>query len=163
MVITKFTQYHGLWFNHCILCGAIGHNQRACPSKGLEGSATGVNPPLMSARGGKMYAKGGKTSSVVTGSDVRLRGGVYIRGDSPSKPASNKSRGLRTFNGKVVTSRGRGDGSKSKMYPGGIRSIGYGVSWDLIDGETMLGNSMGLPRAAWPAGITPEDVRIHAQ
>ncbi|GJZ31704.1 hypothetical protein Tco_0576751 [Tanacetum coccineum] len=99
----------------------------------------------------------------VTGSDVRLRGGVYIRGNSPSKPASNKSRGLRTFNGKVVTSGGRGDRSKSKLYPGGIRSIGYGVSWDLIDGETMLGlpNSMGLPRAAWPAGITPEDVRIH--
>nr|GFD12972.1 tetratricopeptide-like helical domain, DYW domain protein [Tanacetum cinerariifolium] len=59
-------------------------------------------------------------------------------------------------------SRGRVDGSKSKMYPGEIRPIEYGVSWDPIDGETMLGNRMGLPRAAWPAGITPEDVRIHA-
>ncbi|GKA15872.1 hypothetical protein Tco_0695619 [Tanacetum coccineum] len=31
------------------------------------------------------------------------------------------------------------DGSKSRMYPHGIRPIGFGVSWDPIDGQTMLG------------------------
>ncbi|GKE72672.1 hypothetical protein Tco_1534713 [Tanacetum coccineum] len=37
-----------------------------------------------------------------------------------------------------------------------------GVVVLLVDGETMLGDSMGIPRPAWPEGITPEDVRIHA-
>nr|GEX79946.1 hypothetical protein [Tanacetum cinerariifolium] len=128
--------------NHYTLCGESGHNQRACPSKGLDDSVTGVNPPPMSARGGKRSAKGGKTPSVSSrpsspsvgfemstptspSPDVRLRGGVYIRGNSPIKAASTKRRGR-------------------------------------VDEETMLGNNMGLPRAAWPAGITPEDVRIHA-
>ncbi|GJY37960.1 hypothetical protein Tco_0424324 [Tanacetum coccineum] len=31
-----------------------------------------------------------------------------------------------------------------------------------VDGETMLGDSMGIPRLAWPERITPEDVKIHA-
>ncbi|GKG43059.1 hypothetical protein Tco_0479743, partial [Tanacetum coccineum] len=48
------------------------------------------------------------------------------------------------------------------MYPFGIRPIGFAVSWDLIDGQTTLGNSMGLPRHAWPEGITPQDCIIHA-
>ncbi|GKF40268.1 hypothetical protein Tco_0120329, partial [Tanacetum coccineum] len=109
----------------------------------------------MSARGGKRFVKGGKTPSVSLRPSspsvgfemstptspspaVRLRGGIYIRGNSPIKAASTESRGrgLMTVNGKVVRSRGRGDGSKSKMHPGGIRPIGYGVSWDLVDGET---------------------------
>nr|GEW79014.1 hypothetical protein [Tanacetum cinerariifolium] len=168
--------------NHCTLCGESGHNQRACPSKGLDDSATGVNPPPMSARGGKRSAKGGKTPSVSLRPSspsvgfemstptspspaMRLNDGVYIRGNRPIKAASTKSRGrgLMTVNEKVVKSRGKGDGSKSKMYPDGIRPIGYGISWDPVDGETMLGNNMGLPRAAWPAGLTPKDVRIHAQ
>ena len=34
-----------------------------------------------------------------------------------------------------------GDGSKSSAYPHGIRPIGYGVSWDPVDGETMIGVS----------------------
>nr|GEW89042.1 hypothetical protein [Tanacetum cinerariifolium] len=115
--------------NHCTICGATGHNQRACPSKGLKGFATGVNPPLMSARGGKISNKGGKTPSVSS------RGGKE---------------------GWCIHQGGRGDGSKSKTYPSGIRPIGYGVSWDPVDGETML----GIP---WPVGITPEVVRIRAQ
>ncbi|GJV58950.1 hypothetical protein Tco_1465050 [Tanacetum coccineum] len=63
---------------------------------------------------------------------------------------------------KFFITRGRGDGSRSRMYPNGIRPIGYGVSWDPVDEETMLGDSMGIPRPAWPEGITLEDVRIHA-
>ncbi|GKD84108.1 reverse transcriptase domain-containing protein, partial [Tanacetum coccineum] len=109
--------------NHCTLCGASGHNQRACPSKGLDGSATSVNPPPMSARGGKRSAKGGKTPSVSSRPSspsvgfemstptspslaVRLRGGVYIKGNSPIKASSTESRGrgLMTSNGKVVRS-----------------------------------------------------------
>ncbi|GJX12936.1 reverse transcriptase domain-containing protein [Tanacetum coccineum] len=151
--------------NHCTLCGETRHNQRACPSKGLEGSASaGVNTPTMSARGEKRSRKGGKTPS------VSLRGGGK-KVSTPSSPSvgfkmstTSASAGVRVT-GSVVSSRGRGDGSKSKMYPDGIRPIGYGVSWDLIDGETMLGlqDSMGLLRPPWPAGITPKDVRIHAQ
>ncbi|GJW40329.1 hypothetical protein Tco_0066174 [Tanacetum coccineum] len=32
-----------------------------------------------------------------------------------------------------------------------------------IEEQDTLQNSIGLPRATWPAGITPEYVRIHAQ
>ncbi|GJT92872.1 hypothetical protein Tco_1081717 [Tanacetum coccineum] len=108
-------------------------------------------------------------SSVVrtSGGAIKLREGVWIR--SPEKERSSYAdtgsssiNKLRTVNGKVVSSRGRGDGSKSIMYPFGIRPIGFGVSWDPIDGQTMLGNSMGLPRHAWPEGITPQDCIIHA-
>ncbi|GJS67613.1 hypothetical protein Tco_0682177 [Tanacetum coccineum] len=80
--------------------------------------------------------------------------------EEPVQRRTSERLKMKTF---VVTSGGRGDRSKSKLYLDGIRPIGYGVSWDPVDEETMLGNSMGLPRAAWPAGITPEDVRIHAQ
>nr|GFA98218.1 tetratricopeptide-like helical domain, DYW domain protein [Tanacetum cinerariifolium] len=61
-----------------------------------------------------------------------------------------------------VSSRGRWDGSKSRMYPSGIRPFEFGVSWDPINGQTMLGNSMGLFRHVWPEGITPQDCIIHA-
>ncbi|GKF58881.1 hypothetical protein Tco_0175667, partial [Tanacetum coccineum] len=117
-----------------------------------------------SARGGKTPTRGGKTvaSSApsspsvgfemsasqgvrMTRSGIRIRGGVYIRGrgdgSNEVRSATNEAvrTGLRTVNGKVVRTRGRGDGSRSKMYPNGIRPIGYGVSWDPVDGETMLG------------------------
>ncbi|GKG22234.1 hypothetical protein Tco_0387537, partial [Tanacetum coccineum] len=80
-------------------------------------------------------------SSVVriSGGVIKLREGVWIRSpkkerssnaDSESSSSMNK---LRTVNGKVVSSRVRGDGSKSRMYPCGIRPIGFGVSWDPID------------------------------
>ncbi|GJU69631.1 hypothetical protein Tco_1255890 [Tanacetum coccineum] len=81
--------------------------------------------------------------------------------DSESRSSCRNK--LRTINGKVVRSREREDGSMSRMYPGDIRQIGFGVSYDPIDGETMLGNSMGLPKHAWIVGITPEDCIIHAQ
>ncbi|GKC84701.1 transposase, MuDR, plant, partial [Tanacetum coccineum] len=146
------------------------------------------------ARGGNVSARGGKVSatpstspctpppgfemstpdtaiSVVrsSGGAIKLREGVWIR--SPKKEwssyvdfGSSSMNKLRTINGKVVSSSGKGDGSKSRMYPGDIRPIGFGVSWDPIDGQTMLGmqNSMGLPRHAWPEGITPQDCIIYA-
>ncbi|GJT13992.1 hypothetical protein Tco_0861034 [Tanacetum coccineum] len=94
-------------------------------------------------------------SSATSGGAIKLREGVWIR--SPEKErSSNADSGsssmnkLRTVNGKVVSSRGRRDGSKSRMYPGGIRPIGFS-------------NSMGLSRHAWSEGITPEDCIIHAQ
>nr|GEZ31048.1 hypothetical protein [Tanacetum cinerariifolium]GEZ31051.1 hypothetical protein [Tanacetum cinerariifolium] len=82
-----------------------------------------------------------------------------------SESGSSSRNKLRTINGKVVRSRGREDGSMSRMYPGDIRPIGFDVSYDPIDGETMLGihNSMGLSKHAWTIGITPEDCIIHAQ
>ncbi|GKC58426.1 hypothetical protein Tco_1086024 [Tanacetum coccineum] len=95
------------------------------------------------------------TSSATSGGAIKLREGVWIR--SPEKErSSNADSGsssmnkLRIMNGKVVSSRGRRDGSKSRMYPGGIRPIGFS-------------NSMGLSKHAWSEGITPEDCIIHAQ
>ncbi|GJY01988.1 multidrug resistance-associated protein 5 [Tanacetum coccineum] len=124
----------------------------------------------VTAKGGKVSAKGGNTASSVVrtnGGAIKLREGVWIR--SPEKErssyadyGSSSMNKLRTVNGKVVSSRGRGDESKSIMYPFGIRPIGFGASWDPTDGQTMLGNSMGLPRHAWPEGITPQDCIIHA-
>ncbi|GJY16203.1 multidrug resistance-associated protein 5 [Tanacetum coccineum] len=147
-------------------------------------SARGGNASIrggkVSARGGKVSARGGKVSAtpstpdsasiVVSSRGVamqRLRTGVFIRspekvGSSYADTGSSSMNGLRTVNGKVVSSRGRGDGSKSRMYPHGIRPIGFGVSWDPIDGQTMLGDSMGIPRPAWPEGITPQDCIIEA-
>ncbi|GJR86440.1 transposase, MuDR, plant [Tanacetum coccineum] len=132
-------------------------------------------------RGRKVCARGGKVSTTsstpskspctshprfemsildTTSSDVRLSGGIRMRGGGAIKlregvwirshkkerssnadvdSISSSMNKLRIINGKVVTSRGRGDGSKSRMYPGGIRTIGFGVSWDSIDGHTMLG------------------------
>nr|GEU75308.1 hypothetical protein [Tanacetum cinerariifolium] len=80
---------------------------------------------------------------------IRIRGGVYIRGGSQyrnslarpeTRSATNEAErtGLRTVNGKVVRTKGRGDGSRFRMYPNGIRPI-WGVSWDPVNGETMLG------------------------
>ncbi|GJU06213.1 transposase, MuDR, plant [Tanacetum coccineum] len=120
------------------------------------------------ARGGNVSARGGKVSatpstspctpppgfemstpdtaiSVVrsSGGAIKLREGVWIR--SPKKEwssyvdfGSSSMNKLRTINGKVVSSSGKGDGSKSRMYPNGIRPIGFGVSWDPIDGQTII-------------------------
>ncbi|GJS98761.1 transposase, MuDR, plant [Tanacetum coccineum] len=146
----------------------------------IRGGKVSVRGGKVSARGGKVSARGGKVSAtpstpdsasiVVSSRGVamqRLRPGVFIRspekvGSSYADTGSSSMNGLRTVNGKVVSSRGRGDGSKSRMYPHGIRPIGFGVSWDPIDGQTMLGDSMGIPRPAWPEGITPQDCIIEA-
>ncbi|GKA65807.1 hypothetical protein Tco_0765514 [Tanacetum coccineum] len=120
-----------------------------------------VSTPSSSTVGFEMSTSFVSAGVRVTESGVRLRGGSYIKGNSPTKFSTNESSGLRTMNGNVVRSMGRGDGSRSRIYPDGIRPIGYGVSWDSINGETMLGDSIGLPRPAWPVGIAPEDVRIH--
>ncbi|GJZ58473.1 multidrug resistance-associated protein 5 [Tanacetum coccineum] len=128
----------------------------------------------VSARGGKVSARGGKVTSTpstpppgfemstpdtassavrTSGGAIKLREGVWIR--SPEKERSSYAdtgsssiNKLRTVNGKVVSSRGRGDGSKSIMYPFGIRPIGFGVSWDPIDGQTMLGVNAELSEIA---------------
>ncbi|GJS19594.1 tetratricopeptide-like helical domain, DYW domain protein [Tanacetum coccineum] len=150
-----------------------------------RGGKTSARDGSTSTMGGKTPTRGGKTTTSsapsspsigfemstsqgvrMTGSGIRIRG-VYIRGrgdrSNEARSATNEAvrTGLRTVNGKVVRTKGRGDGLRSRMYHNGIRPIGYGVSWDPVDGETMLGDSMGILRPAWPEGITPEDVRIH--
>ncbi|GJX34570.1 multidrug resistance-associated protein 5 [Tanacetum coccineum] len=136
----------------------------------LRGGKTSARGGLASARGGKTSARDGSTSA--RGGKTPTRGGMTAASSAPSSSsvgfemsASQGVRmtgsGLRTVNGKVVRTRGRGDGSRSRMYPNGIRPIGYGISWDPVNGKTMLGDSMGIPRPAWPEGITLEDVRIH--
>nr|GEV02471.1 hypothetical protein [Tanacetum cinerariifolium] len=108
-------------------------------------SASGINAPTLSTIGGTRSFKGSKTSSVSsrggkksTSCDPALEN---LAGNSPTKSATNEaeSRGLRPINGKVVRSRGRGDGLRSRMYPNEIRPIGYDVSSDPIDGDIMLG------------------------
>ncbi|GKE76690.1 hypothetical protein Tco_1542810, partial [Tanacetum coccineum] len=70
-----------------------------------------------------------------------------------NESGSSISNTLRTVNGKIVRTRGIADGSRASMYLGGIKPIGFGVSWDPVDGK----NVMGIPTPAWPLGITPED------
>ncbi|GJW46799.1 multidrug resistance-associated protein 5 [Tanacetum coccineum] len=148
--------------------------------RGGKVTASGGIVSAIMGLGGKVSARGEKVSAtpstpdsasiVVSSKGVAmqtLRPGVFIRspekvGSSYADTGSSSMNGLRTVNGKVVSSRGRGDGSKSRMYPHGIRPIGFGVSWDPIDGQTMLGDSMGIPRPAWPEGITPQDCIIEA-
>nr|GEX92834.1 hypothetical protein [Tanacetum cinerariifolium] len=146
----------------------------------------------VTARGGKVTASGGKVTTrgrkvTAMGGKVIARGGKVSA--TPSKPSASSctphpgfemstpdttSSVVRTSGGAIKLkegvwirspekeSRGRWDGSKSRMYPGGIRPFGFGVSWDPINGQTMLGNSMGLFRHVWPEGITPQDCIIHA-
>ncbi|GKB34323.1 hypothetical protein Tco_0879265 [Tanacetum coccineum] len=157
----------------------IGYNQRACSSKAEEGSATTVITPTRYARGGLTFAKGGKTSA---------RGGLTSLQEvaeplqevakplqevsSPSSP----SVGFEMSPNHAVRTTGSGIRIRGDVYMGGsqprnsptmalTRPIGYGVSWDPVDGETMLGlrDSMGIPRPAWPEGIIPEDVMIHVE
>ncbi|GJX99058.1 hypothetical protein Tco_0356077 [Tanacetum coccineum] len=87
---------------------------------------------------------------MIKGGGVRIRGGgVRIRGggslgkqrstNKDDHSGSSSSNKLRTINGKVVRQRGRGDGSKSRMYLGGIRTIGFRVSWILLKERPCLG------------------------
>ncbi|GKE09280.1 hypothetical protein Tco_1412831 [Tanacetum coccineum] len=137
-----------------------------------RGGKVSVRGGKVTARGGIITARGGivTASGGCKGweSDCQWRGGKVSATPSisPCRPppgfemstpdtASNAVRStgdsgsssmnkLRTVNGKVVSSKRRRDGSKSRMYPNGIRPIGFGVSWDPID------------------GITPQDCIIHA-
>ncbi|GJT75721.1 hypothetical protein Tco_1042446 [Tanacetum coccineum] len=110
-----------------------------------------------------------QTSGVrMRGDVVRMRGaGVRIRDSSEDVGSevgsSSSNRRLKTINGKIVRMRWKGDGSRAYMYHGGRKPIGFGVSWDPVNGEAMLGNVMGIPALAWPIKITLEDCRIHAQ
>ncbi|GKC82182.1 hypothetical protein Tco_1137899, partial [Tanacetum coccineum] len=52
-----------------------------------------------------------------------------------NESGSSISNTLRTVNGKIVRTRGIADGSRASMYPGGIKPIGFGVSWDPVDGK----------------------------
>nr|GEZ73753.1 hypothetical protein [Tanacetum cinerariifolium] len=134
-------------------CTCRGYNQRACPSKNKERSAVDVVTPSTSTRGGKVPVRGGKTSA--RGGSTYARGGnTFARGGStftgggktptrgaktaasfaPSSPSVGFKMSASQVNGKVVRTRGRGDGSRSRMYPNGIIPIGHGVSWDLVDG-----------------------------
>ncbi|GKF58106.1 hypothetical protein Tco_0171643, partial [Tanacetum coccineum] len=118
----------------------------------------------VTARGRKVSARGRKVTSTpstpstppygfemstpnTASSAIKIKEGAWIR--SPKKErssyvdsGSSRINKLRTVNDKVLSCRGRGDGSKSIMYPFGIRPIGFGVSWDPIDGQTMLGVSL---------------------
>ncbi|GJW45561.1 hypothetical protein Tco_0077207 [Tanacetum coccineum] len=95
-------------------------------------------------RGSGVRMRGGHLT--LKGVGVRMKvGGVMIRGLSnhlESTPIGSTtseagSSGLKTINGKLVRNRGKKDGSRAYMYPGGIKPIGFGVSWDPLDEETI--------------------------
>ncbi|GJV34167.1 hypothetical protein Tco_1394567 [Tanacetum coccineum] len=103
------------------------------------------------------------TSGVrMRGGGVRMRGvGVRMRGGSEDVSSeagsSSSNRRLRTITRKIVRMRGKGDGSRAYMYLGGRKPIRFGVSWDPVDEEAMLGNAMGIPTPSCLIGIIPED------
>ncbi|GKE14695.1 tetratricopeptide-like helical domain, DYW domain protein [Tanacetum coccineum] len=130
---------------------------RKVTARGGKVSATPSKPstsPCTLPHGFKMSTPDTASSVVrISGGVIKLREGVWIRSpkkerssnaDSESSSSMNK---LRTMNGKVVSSRGIWVGSKSRMYPGGIRPIGFGVFWDLINGKTMLGSEIALTQS----------------
>ncbi|GKF69662.1 hypothetical protein Tco_0202719, partial [Tanacetum coccineum] len=140
-----------------IVTASVGKVTTAGEIVTASGGNVTASGDLVSAKGGKvtstpstpppifeMSTPNTASSAVRTsGGAIKLREGVCIR--SPEKERSSYAdtgsssiNKLRTVNGKVVSSKGRGDGSKSKMYPFGISPIGFGVSWDPIDGQTML-------------------------
>ncbi|GJS44415.1 hypothetical protein Tco_0569458 [Tanacetum coccineum] len=65
--------------NHCKLCGATRHTQRACPLK-EEGFASGVSTPNRSTRGEQGLPKVSTPSSPTIGFEVSISGGVRKRG-----------------------------------------------------------------------------------
>ncbi|PWA49794.1 tetratricopeptide-like helical domain, DYW domain protein [Artemisia annua] len=90
------------------------------------------------------------------------QGGRFVHAGRFSEPGnSREGDGLTRVNGKLVRTRGRGDGSRARMYPQEIKPIGYGVSYDPIDGEPMLGmqDVIGIPKPAWP----PDDAQVQAE
>ncbi|GJR52352.1 hypothetical protein Tco_1402873 [Tanacetum coccineum] len=96
------------------------------------------------ARGGNVSARGGKVSATPSISPCRPPPGFEMSIPDTASSAVRSTGGAIKLREGVVSSKGRGDGSKSRMYPNGIRPIGFGVSWDPID------------------GITPQDCIIHA-
>ncbi|GKG24587.1 hypothetical protein Tco_0395215, partial [Tanacetum coccineum] len=109
-------------------------------AKGGKGTTTPSIPstPCIPPPGFEMSTPNTASSVIRTSRGaIKLKEGGWIR--SPKKErsgyadsGSSRINKLRTVNGKVLSYRGRGDGSKSRMYPFGIRPIGFGVSWDPI-------------------------------
>nr|GEU72246.1 tetratricopeptide-like helical domain, DYW domain protein [Tanacetum cinerariifolium] len=91
----------------------------------------------------------GSTSGVNTPNRSARGGTRSTKGD---KTSSVSSIGVRC--------RGRGDGSRSRMYPDGIRPIGYDISWDLIDGETILGEEVLVHEHACATSTSAEKESI---
>ncbi|GKF86500.1 hypothetical protein Tco_0254327, partial [Tanacetum coccineum] len=92
-------------------------------SRGGQASTLQVSSPSSPFVGFKMSPN---HAVITTGSDIMIRGGVYIRGGSQpgnsptmalTRSATNETERirLRIVNGKVIRSRGRGDGSRLRM------------------------------------------------
>ncbi|GJU33170.1 hypothetical protein Tco_1176759 [Tanacetum coccineum] len=111
-----------------------------------------------SCRGGVRTRGGGSQGSAQDSAQGSAHGSASVGGSQGSASGIQGSQVFKRVNGKAVRQRGRGDGSKSSAYPHGIRPIGYGVSWDPIDGETMVGNMQGIPVPAWPYDGSPADL-----
>jgi hypothetical protein len=131
--------------------GEASGSARGCPTKKQdEGEASGSAWAVKTA-GASGSARGG-SAGVRTRGGVMIRDGVRIRGRFAKPRGGSASVGeesamgrvFKSINGKAVRSRGRSYGSRASMYPGGIKPICFGVSWDPIDGEAMLGVRFSL-------------------
>nr|GEX06871.1 hypothetical protein [Tanacetum cinerariifolium] len=110
------------------------------------GSSRGGSARGSSARGG--FARDGSSSSRTptregyAGFRTPRDGSTRVRTPTKVSQVGESVSGgfvFKTINGKTVRSEGGGDGSKYSAYSHRIRPIGFGVSWDPIDREPMLG------------------------
>ncbi|GJY94916.1 transposase, MuDR, plant [Tanacetum coccineum] len=158
--------------NHCTLCKKPGHNQRACPSKpevtaadlifckwwecGLQRWCKGEQDEVtLNCKGwdcvGKFRAMClqwvGKVTITLHSSVVRTCGHALSNLWKRCVGLDHLKK-IRKVKAMQIM------GVKVSKHPTAKDSQwqGFGVSWDSIDGQTMLGmrNSMGLPRHAWP-------------
>ncbi|GJX42662.1 phospholipase-like protein [Tanacetum coccineum] len=109
----------GVWV--CLLLYRLTHKLPLvfCDPLQLENGTCSQNYALRIRRGG----------SSVRGNTVRK---TYGSESVTNESSSNISNRLRSINGKVVRMKGKGDGLRACMYPGGRKPIGFGVSWNQL-------------------------------
>ncbi|GJU81436.1 hypothetical protein Tco_1283801 [Tanacetum coccineum] len=149
---------------HCEICKKEGHNVRGFPTK--DGGSQFVKGGITTRGGGSTM--GGKTvnksPSIRVGKSVNAS--CSVRGGETVNASGSASGDVRTIGGVKsrggvktrgeVRQRGMGNGLQSSTYPHAIRPSGYGVSWDLVDEEAMVGVSIPVP--TWPYDGTPDDL-----
>ncbi|GKA00910.1 multidrug resistance-associated protein 5 [Tanacetum coccineum] len=127
----------------------------------------------VTARGGKVTARGGSVTA--RGGKVTVRGALWCLREGECLQVGEivvlqegEMQVLGVGNASIVVSSRvlpmRGLGTVRRMYPHGSGTIEILVYPGRIQlmVRTMLGDSMGIPRPAWPEGITPQDCIIEA-
>ncbi|GKC05731.1 hypothetical protein Tco_0997341, partial [Tanacetum coccineum] len=133
--------------------GSASGSQSARGGQGSRGGSQGSTSCRWGEGEGGVRTRRGGSQGSAQGSAY---GYASAGGSQGSASGIQGSQVFKRVNGKAVRQIRRGDGSKSSAYPHGIRPIGYGVSWDPIDGETMVG--VRIPVPAWPYDGTLADL-----